>query len=271
VIDANTDRSASRAGRFVSTSTTGNAVGIEATGGSFGIRSTGATAGICVKANSNTAIPLYVGLHSTNSGSNAIFPAIEIGTEVLKNGGSTHFIGNENATGVGRSINFQYGQQGSPQCRGGNSSTFDIARINVVADFKCDTIYSYVDTYQREGLTFPLVHRIYRGRLIMPFYGAGNFTGTPEKSISVTSAGAFIEVPEKWGAISTSTDASGDIIVAHGMGVTPTSVQVTVTGTTPYVVTVHTIDATNFTVRFFDMTGAAVASTAVTATWHCKT
>jgi len=73
------------------------------------------------------------------------------------------------------------------------------------------------------------------------------------------------------GAISTSTDASGDIVVAHGMGTTPTSVQVTVTGTTPYVVTVHTIDATNFTVRFYDMTGAAVASTAVTATWHAKT
>ena len=73
------------------------------------------------------------------------------------------------------------------------------------------------------------------------------------------------------GAISTSTDASGDIVVAHGMGTTPTSVQVTVTGTTPYVVTVHTIGGTNFTVRFYDMTGAAVASTAVTATWHCKT
>jgi hypothetical protein len=76
---------------------------------------------------------------------------------------------------------------------------------------------------------------------------------------------------ENLGAISTSTDGSGDILVAHGMGTTPTSVQVTVTGTTPYVVTVHTIDATNFTVRFYDMTGAAVTSTAVTATWHAKT
>jgi hypothetical protein len=73
------------------------------------------------------------------------------------------------------------------------------------------------------------------------------------------------------GTISASTDASGDIVVAHGMGTTPTSVQVTVTGTTPYVVTVHTIGGTNFTVRFFDTSGAAVASTAVTATWHCKT
>lgn len=76
---------------------------------------------------------------------------------------------------------------------------------------------------------------------------------------------------ENLGTISTSTNGSGDIVVAHGMGTTPTSVQVTVTGTTPYVVTVHTIGATNFTVRFFDMTGAAVTSTAVTATWHAKT
>ena len=76
---------------------------------------------------------------------------------------------------------------------------------------------------------------------------------------------------ENLGTISTSTDGSGDIVVAHGMGTTPTSVQVTVTGTTPYVVTVHAIDATNFTIRFYDMTGAAVTSTAVTATWHAKT
>ena len=68
----------------------------------------------------------------------------------------------------------------------------------------------------------------------------------------------------------TITNETG-IVVAHGMGVTPTSVQVTVTGTTPYVVTVHTIGSTNFTVRFYDMTGAAVTSTAVTATWHAKT
>lgn len=109
-----------------------------------------------------------------------------------------------------------------------------------------------------------------RGDLILSAYGSGTITGTHAKSLSVTSSGNVIEVPEKWGSISTSTDGSGDITVAHGMGVTPTSVQVTVTGTTPYVVTVHSIDATNFTVRFYDMTGAAVTSTAVTASWHCK-
>ena len=102
-------------------------------------------------------------------------------------------------------------------------------------------------------------------------YGDGLITGTPTYTAAWDVDGKFIEVREKWAAISTSTDGSGDIVVAHGMGATPTSVQVTVTGTTPYVVTVHTIDATNFTVRFYDMAGAAVASTAVTATWHAKT
>lgn len=79
------------------------------------------------------------------------------------------------------------------------------------------------------------------------------------------------------GTISTSTDGSGDITVAHGMGVTPTVVDIQFTGTsgsaTPYVyvVLIDGTDATNFTIRVFDMTGAAVTSTAVTATWHCKT
>jgi hypothetical protein len=76
---------------------------------------------------------------------------------------------------------------------------------------------------------------------------------------------------ENLGAISTTTDASGDVTVTHGMGTTPTSVQVTITGTTPYVVTVHTIGSTNFTVRFFDMAGVALNAVAVTATWHAKT
>jgi hypothetical protein len=107
--------------------------------------------------------------------------------------------------------------------------------------------------------------------MLLPLYAAGTLTGTPATSAAFNSSGRLIQLPEKWNTISTSTDGSGDIVVAHGMGTTPTSVQVTVTGTTPYVVTVHSIDATNFTVRFYDMAGAAVASTAVTATWHCKT
>ena len=79
------------------------------------------------------------------------------------------------------------------------------------------------------------------------------------------ASGSFI------GAISTSTDGSGDVTVTHGMGTTPTAVLVTPTGTTAWIVSVHTIGATTFKVRFFDAAGAAVTSTAVTATWLGKT
>lgn len=76
---------------------------------------------------------------------------------------------------------------------------------------------------------------------------------------------------ENQASVSTSTDGSGDIAVTHSMGTTPTVVLITVTGTTPYVCTVHTKGGTTFTVRFFDMAGAAVASTAVTFDWLAKT
>lgn len=102
----------------------------------------------------------------------------------------------------------------------------------------------------------------------------GGITGTHATSASFDSAGKLIQIPEKWNTISTSTDGSGDIVVAHGMGVTPTVVTIQVKGTTYYGTTVHSEDATNFTVRFFDMSTAPptpLASTAVTAMWHCKT
>ena len=76
---------------------------------------------------------------------------------------------------------------------------------------------------------------------------------------------------ENFGAISTSTDGSGDVTVTHGMGTTPTAVLVTPTGTTAWIVSVHTIGATTFKVRFYDAAGAAVTTTAVTATWLGKT
>lgn len=104
-------------------------------------------------------------------------------------------------------------------------------------------------------------------------YGEGTITGTPAYTAAWNSSGKFIEVREKWAAISTTTDASGDVTVTHGVGTTPTVVLVTPTGTTAWGVSVHTIGATTFTVRFYDLTtGLAVAgSTAVTATWLAKT
>lgn len=69
------------------------------------------------------------------------------------------------------------------------------------------------------------------------------------------------------GSVSTTTDGSGDVTVTHGLGGTPDNIQVTITGTTPYVATVHTIGATQFKVRIFDMAGAAVTSTSVSFHW----
>lgn len=80
----------------------------------------------------------------------------------------------------------------------------------------------------------------------------------------VRQIGAFV------GTINTTTDGSGDVTIAHGMGVTPTHVQVEVTGTTPWTTSRVSADATNFTIRFY-LAGVPVASGAVTATWLAKT
>lgn len=80
----------------------------------------------------------------------------------------------------------------------------------------------------------------------------------------VRQIGAFV------GTINTTTDGSGDVTIAHGMGVTPTHVQVQVTGTTAWTTSIVSADATNFVVRFY-LAGAAVVSGAVTATWLAKT
>lgn len=67
------------------------------------------------------------------------------------------------------------------------------------------------------------------------------------------------------GSVSGSTDGSGDITVSHNNDDGTFNVVVQVTGTTPYVTTIHSKTGTNFKIRFFDMAGAAVVTTAVTA------
>jgi hypothetical protein len=170
----------------------------------------------------------------------------------------------------GKSISWEYSRSIGPSAQ--PSYKFESARIVPICTAN---VYGDMETglrfYNTVANTLTYTAQLDSAGLILPLYAPGTLTGTPATTAAFNSSGRLIQVPEKWAAISTSTDASGDIVVAHGMGATPTSVQVTVTGTTPYVVTVHSIDATNFTVRFYDMTGAAVASTAVTATWHAKT
>jgi hypothetical protein len=233
------------------------------------VNSTGA--GISIRT-APTGTPIYIGTNANiNSfGSN---PAIVIGPR-FDFGGTEYFqhIWNETGGGVSRHIQWIYRQNGAVGgCRAGAALSYTAGTFGpLLESSNCDTIYTSYDLKLRSGTTLSTVAKFDARGFNFPFY-TGGITGTHATSASFTSSGALIQVPEKWAAISTSTDGSGDIVVAHGMGVTPTSVQVTVTGTTPYVVTVHTIGGTNFTVRFYDMTGAAVASTAVTATWHCKT
>jgi len=80
----------------------------------------------------------------------------------------------------------------------------------------------------------------------------------------------FQDFPFGMGAISTTTSAGGDVVVTHGMGATPTAVVVTPSGTTAWIVSVHTIGATTFTVRFYTDAGAPVNAGAVTASWLAK-
>lgn len=66
-----------------------------------------------------------------------------------------------------------------------------------------------------------------------------------------------------------STDGSGDIITTFTeiFSSSPSSIIITPRGTTPYVFNVTARTTTNFTVRVFDMAGAAVLSTAVDFDW----
>lgn len=74
------------------------------------------------------------------------------------------------------------------------------------------------------------------------------------------------------GSVSTTTDASGDVTVTHSMSITPAQVLATVTGTTPYFVTAHTIGATQFKIRFYNLiagvASALGAGVAVTVDWQ---
>lgn len=79
-----------------------------------------------------------------------------------------------------------------------------------------------------------------------------------------------LSVVSGFGSESGVTDASGDITVAHSLGTATVYVAATATGTTFYNVQVHTKTSTEFKVRFFDATGAAITSTAVTVDWIAR-
>ena len=58
-------------------------------------------------------------------------------------------------------------------------------------------------------------------------YGAGANENTPEYLLGVDSSGNVVEINEERGSFSGTTDFAGRISLSHGLGVTPTMVQVT--------------------------------------------
>lgn len=99
--------------------------------------------------------------------------------------------------------------------------------------------------------------------------------GSTSSTIANAGTNNIIENNSGWvtqneGAVSTTTDASGDVTVTHSLAATPLNVLATAGGTTFMVAQVHTITSTTFKIRFFDIAGAALAATAVTAYWEAS-
>lgn len=63
------------------------------------------------------------------------------------------------------------------------------------------------------------------------------------------------------------TDGSGDLTVTHFFTTTPDGMTVSPSGTTPYILTVHSCNTSTCKVRVFDTSGTAVTSTAVDINW----
>jgi hypothetical protein len=72
------------------------------------------------------------------------------------------------------------------------------------------------------------------------------------------------------GVVTDTTDGSGDIVVAHSFGATPTIIDINTQGGGPLIPDITVIDGTNFTVRFYDTSGAAVTSTSITFSWSAQ-
>lgn len=66
------------------------------------------------------------------------------------------------------------------------------------------------------------------------------------------------------------TDGSGDLLVTHDLGIAPSFVISSFHGTTFYHGQMHTPTTTTFKLRVLNAAGAAVAATAVTASWRAK-
>jgi len=109
----------------------------------------------------------------------------------------------------------------------------------------------------------------------------GVFSNTPEQSslyggINYVNNGAQPDLYFPWdqfgpqetkGALaSVSTDASGDVVISHGLPLPPSVIQVQLGGTVQRSATYHTVTSTTFTARVFNGT-TSVATTPVVLNW----
>jgi lysophospholipase L1-like esterase len=72
---------------------------------------------------------------------------------------------------------------------------------------------------------------------------------------------------ESFASAAVSTDASGDVVINHGLQLPPSTIQVQIGGTTPRYATYHTVTSTSFTARVFSGAGTSVATSPVTLNW----
>lgn len=75
---------------------------------------------------------------------------------------------------------------------------------------------------------------------------------------------------EKYGRVSTNTDANGEVVIPHGLIANPDYVDAKYFGGNSYIAYPEGKDATNITVQVRDFSGSAIASSPVQITWSAK-
>ena len=166
-------------------------------------------------------------------------------------------------------LNFYAEQQDSSQRFGLYANTIglniasisDIALLNDQVQQGLLSAGTYVAEFDEGGVLNYVPKSDYTDASNIDIADSGaNFTATNVED-ALTELADNVQVLN----ISGTTDGSGDLSPTHSFGSAPSVIVVTVTGTTFYHAQVHSKTSSNFKVRFFDSSGSAVTSTAVTA------
>lgn len=95
---------------------------------------------------------------------------------------------------------------------------------------------------------------------------------TEAQALEFYNRGHFLasEVMENSGTATDTTDANGNITIAHGLSRTPTLADISIVGDNQYIAKVQSLGASNITVLVKDAAGADVVSTSVTVGWRAE-